>query len=95
MLTVIAENRIKVGKSSSRCLRNNNKFPAIIYGKNIQPIYISIDHNIFLKIYENNKFDFNKISIRLNEKLHYIAKIKDIQKHPFKKKFLHIDFILK
>ncbi|QCI26662.1 50S ribosomal protein L25 [Buchnera aphidicola (Thelaxes californica)] len=95
MLVIFAEKRIKIGKSSSRFLRNQNKIPAIIYGKKIIPVYISINQNIFSKVENTLHFDKNNINLNIDNIINYVVKIKEVQRHPFKKKLLHIDFLLK
>ncbi len=87
------EYRKKTGSNYNKKIRNKNKIPAIIYGKNKKNILIKINHNdIYNKIIKNQ---YNKkiiFYLKLNN-LKIKSKIKNIQKHPCKNKILHIDFI--
>ncbi|QJC33156.1 50S ribosomal protein L25 [Enterobacteriaceae endosymbiont of Donacia clavipes] len=86
-------NRKNIGKKFSRKLRINNKFPAIIYGKKIKEIPITIHSNEMINI--NLKNFFSKKFKLINEKNKiFEVKIIDIQYHPYKiTKIYHIDFL--
>ncbi|WP_343128701.1 50S ribosomal protein L25 [Buchnera aphidicola (Kurisakia onigurumii)] len=94
MLTIFAEKRTKLGKSASRLLRKNNKFPSIIYGLDIVPVYIEINQDAFINMMSIPDFNKKKIIIQLDNNLQYHVKIKDLQNHAFKRKILHIDFFV-
>ncbi|QJC38001.1 50S ribosomal protein L25 [Enterobacteriaceae endosymbiont of Donacia marginata] len=85
--------RIEVGKKFSRRLRINNKFPAIIYGKNKKEIPIIINNEDIININFKNFFK-KKIQLIDGKKKIYKVKIIDIQYHPYKNtKIFHIDFL--
>ncbi|AMA64978.1 50S ribosomal protein L25 [Candidatus Arsenophonus lipoptenae] len=92
----IAEIRCKKGKSACRRLRKNKKIPAIIYGRNQNggnqnPILIEIDHDEFIN--QECKFDFyHTIIIMINGEENKV-KVQELQRHPFKPKITHIDFL--
>ncbi|CAL4319669.1 50S ribosomal protein L25 [Buchnera aphidicola] len=88
MLTIHAVERKKIGKSASRLLRTNNKFPAIVYGKKKPILHIQIDDKIII----NLKFNKKEVELIVSEKK-YIVIIKEIHYHAFKPKITHIDFI--
>ncbi len=85
--------RKKIGSNYNKKIRNKNIIPGIIYGKKKKNILIKINHNdIYNKIMKNQ--NNKKIIFNLKLKNNIIkSKIKDIQKHPYKNKILHIDFI--
>ena len=88
------ELRINFGKGSSRRLRREqDKIPAIIYSKNQQTIPIILDHKKILQTISNKSFYTNIITLSINKKK-YSVLFKEIQRHPYKKTILHIDFIL-
>ncbi|WP_343190392.1 50S ribosomal protein L25 [Buchnera aphidicola (Mollitrichosiphum nigrofasciatum)] len=93
MLLINALNRINTGTGSSRRLRRLNKIPAILYGKNIKNISIELNHNNILNISNKLNFKQDTITMSLNKKK-ILVKVKNIQYHVFKKKILHMDFIL-
>ncbi|QCI16973.1 50S ribosomal protein L25 [Buchnera aphidicola (Aphis helianthi)] len=92
MLIINAEIRDKKGKSFSRKLRIKNKFPAILYGLNKTPMSLILDHDPVFNL--QKKIDFyNDILILLIKDKKYKVKVQCIQRHAFKLKLLHIDFL--
>lgn len=92
MLIINAETREKKGKSFSRKLRVKNKFPAILYGVNTLPILLTLDHNSIFNLQKKIDFYKNTLLLLVQDKK-YKVKVQSIQRHPFKLKLLHIDFL--
>lgn len=92
MFTVKAEKRDGKGKSFSRKLRKKNKFPGILYGLNSLPIPIVIEHDSVFNLQKKEDFYKKNLCLLVKDKK-YIVKIQAIQRHSFKMKILHIDFI--
>ncbi len=88
-----AKYRYKLGTQNSKKIRKKNYIPSIIYNKNKKNINIKIKYNSIWNIIKNKKKIKNIIIIIDIKKKKIICKIKEIQKHPFKNKILHIDFI--
>lgn len=86
-----AKNRKEVGKGASRRLRMINKFPAIIYGNKIN-IPIELDQNVIINVCMKDGFYNDVLILILNEKKIKVM-IQSVQLHPYKLKFMHIDFI--
>ncbi len=92
-IIIKADYRYKIGTNNSNKIRKKNYIPAIIYNKNKKNIKIKIKYNLIWNIIKNKKNIKNiKIKIKIKKKK-IKCKIKEIQKHPFKNKILHIDFI--
>ncbi len=92
-IKLLAKIRKKTGSKYCKKIRNKNELPAILYGYKKKNILIKIDHNdIYTKIIKNQENKNINFEIILNKKI-FISKIKEIQKHPYKNKILHIDFI--
>lgn len=92
MLTLKVETRKNTGTSFSRRLRINNQFPGIVYGNNKSSILLILDHNIISNLQNKVEFYQDNITLLIEEKK-YIVKVYKIQRHVFKSKLLHIDFI--
>ncbi|UVK77415.1 MAG: 50S ribosomal subunit protein L25 [Sodalis sp. Fle] len=91
MLNINAEIRKKQGKSASRRLRLANKLPAIIYGGNETSIAIELDQNIVLNT-QNKGFYNDVLALVINGK-EIKVKVQSVQRHSFKPKLIHIDFL--
>ena len=87
---LIAEMRDDQGKGASRRLRRQDKVPAIIYGAGREPRSLMFDHNKVLQQLEDPSFYSSILNIKVGDKSR-AAIVKDIQRHPAKRRILHID----
>lgn len=92
MLTFNAEVRKEQGKGASRRLRAANKFPAIIYGGNAEPVAIELDHDAVINVQKDDSFYSDVLTINVAGKEEKV-KVQAVQRHPFKPKVTHIDFV--
>lgn len=87
-----AELRDGIGKGASRRLRRQqNKVAAIMYGGDEKPIPISLDHNKILQALQHEAFYSHILKINFQGKKQQVV-LKDVQRHPFKKIIMHMDF---
>ena len=87
---LIAEARNSFGKGSSRQLRRAGRVPAVAYGHGTDPVHMSVDaHELFLAI----KGQANALlDVELDgEKM--LVLVKDIQRHPISRDYLHADLL--
>jgi len=88
-----AETRENVGRGASRRLRRNEDLvPAIIYGANKEPQMISLAHRTIIRALENEAFYSHILTVKVGNK-HEKVVLKDLQRHPYKKQILHMDFL--
>lgn len=83
--------RTDTGKGVARKLRAAGRTPAVIYGHGIAPRSLSLDTHEFELLlekvfYRTTVFELNIDGTKSN------ALVREIQRHPYKKEFLHIDF---
>ncbi|WJG08256.1 50S ribosomal protein L25/general stress protein Ctc [Aliiglaciecola sp. LCG003] len=87
-----AEVRTDLGKGASRRLRREDKVPAILYGADKEPVSLTLAHNKVLQAQEFEAFYSHVLVLDIaGEKVE--AVVKDMQRHPFKPKVTHIDFL--
>ncbi|MFC0179433.1 50S ribosomal protein L25 [Thorsellia kenyensis] len=91
MLKINAEVRKEQGKSASRRLRRADKFPAIVYGGNEAAVSVELDHNQIINMEPNPAF-YDVVALVIDGKEHKV-KVQAVQRHPFKPKITHIDFV--
>ncbi|VFP86340.1 50S ribosomal protein L25 [Candidatus Erwinia haradaeae] len=92
MFIIHAENRKTYGTGSSRRLRKADKLPAIIYGKHTTPSPIILNQELIMNM--QLRIDFYKDTLTIMiEGTAIQVKVHAIQRHPFKDKLQHIDFI--
>lgn len=92
IFTLDAEVRTDMGKGASRRLRHAEKVPAILYGADKEPVALTLDHNKVIQAQEFEAFYSHVLTLNIGkEKVE--ALLKDIQRHPFKPKVMHLDFL--
>ena len=90
-LKLKAEIREKVGGlSSKQLIYKEGRIPGIIYGGKNDPQPIFVQQNELLKIISNEGLFNSIVEIELNDKKEKVV-FKEVQKHPSKNIFTHID----
>ncbi|SFN31592.1 large subunit ribosomal protein L25 [Izhakiella capsodis] len=92
MFTLNAELRKEQGKGASRRLRAANKFPAIVYGGKEAAVSIELDHDSVMNMQAKPGFYDEVLTLVIDGKETKV-KIQAVQRHPFKPKVSHIDFV--
>ena len=87
-----AQSREKLGRSASRCLRREEKLPGVVYGAQKKPQALVFDHNQVLHALEHEAFYSSIIALHIDGVKEDVV-IKDLQRHAYKPKLMHIDFL--
>ncbi len=87
-----AEKRDDLGTGASRRLRRAGKIPAIIYGGDKEAVSVVMDHDKVLHSTEDNAFFSSEISLEVDGQEEKVI-IKALQRHPYKVKLVHADFM--
>lgn len=88
--TITAKARSALGKGASRRLRRADLVPGIVYGAGIEPEMITIEHNPLLRLLANESFYTQILDLDIGNKKEHVI-LRDLQRHPFKPRILHID----
>ena len=86
-----AQVRHDMGKGASRRLRREEKVPGVIYGGGKAPVSLTFEHNKAAKALENEAFYSHILTLKINGEAERVI-LKDVQRHPFKPRLLHVDF---
>lgn len=88
----VASTRESTGKGVARKLRASGQVPAVIYGHNREPMALTLNAHEFQLLLE--KVPYQSTVIELDIKGAKMARtlIREIQRHPFKKQIVHVDF---
>ncbi|BET40312.1 MULTISPECIES: 50S ribosomal protein L25 [Atlantibacter] len=92
MFTINAEVRKEQGKGASRRLRAANKFPAIIYGGKEAALSVELDHDQVMNMQAKPEFYSEVLTIAVDGK-EVKVKVQAVQRHAYKPKLTHIDFV--
>ncbi|MBL1379408.1 MULTISPECIES: 50S ribosomal protein L25 [Zobellella] len=87
-----AEVRSDLGKGASRRLRHEDKVPAIVYGGDQEPVAIALDHKKAIIAQQNDAFYSDVLTLVINGQ-EVKVKLQDVQRHPYKPKLAHLDFV--
>ena len=83
--------RDAAGKGVARKLRAAGRTPAVVYGHGIEPRSLAIDTHEFELLLEKVSYRTTVFELMVDGKKSN-ALIREIQRHPFKKEILHVDF---
>lgn len=87
----VAFERKLQGTGASRRLRNSGRTPAIVYGGDVEPTSIELDHNALWHAAQKEAFHASVLDMELAGKTEQVM-LRAIQYHPFKQLVLHVDF---
>lgn len=88
-----AKTREVFGSGASRRLRRlENRVPAILYGASEPPLPVSLEHNQILRALENEAFYSHILTINIDG-IEQKAVLKDLQRHAYKPRILHVDLM--
>jgi large subunit ribosomal protein L25 len=79
------------GKGSSRKLRSSGSVPAIVYGHGREPQSVAINTRELEKLLDHIAAESTVIDLAIDGKSARTL-IREIQRHPFKRQILHVDF---
>jgi large subunit ribosomal protein L25 len=89
--TLSATRRTETGKGVARSLRREGQIPAVIYGHKRDPQPLAIPARDLEKLLTQISADNTVIELGLDGASSR-ALIREIQRHPFKRNILHVDF---
>lgn len=88
-----AELRDTSGRGASRRLRRlEGRIPGIIYGNGKEPVAITLIHDKVLHAQDTDEFYVQDLTVNVGKKTEKV-RIKAIQRHAYKPKILHVDFV--
>lgn len=88
-----ARKREGTGKGVARKLREAGRVPAVLYGKDMESVPLSIDAMEALHLFSAISVENTIIELQVDgEKASHQTLVREIQAHPFKKELVHVDF---
>jgi len=83
--------RENTGKGAARTIRRGGQIPAVIYGHGREPQSLAIDTRELEKLLDHISAENTVIDLSLDGRSSRTL-IREIQRHPFKRQILHVDF---
>ena len=90
--TLKATLRESIGSGESRRLRNDGLLPAVVYGLGMEPVSIALSAREFTNALKTEAGSNVILNLEVG-KNKYTTLAREIQRHPYKNEFLHIDLI--
>ncbi len=90
--TLKATLRESIGSGQSRRLRNDGLLPAVVYGLGMEPVSIALSAREFTNALKTEAGSNVILNLEVG-KNKYTTLAREIQRHPYKNEFLHIDLI--
>ena len=84
--------RESIGSGQSRRLRNDGLLPAVVYGLGMEPVSIALSAREFTNALKTEAGSNVILNLEVG-KNKYTTLAREIQRHPYKNEFLHIDLI--
>jgi len=91
--TLEAQTRQDVGKGASRRLRREKKVPAVVYGGDKEAVSLTLSHDEVYRKLQFEAFFSHILTLNIDGKDKQQAILRDIQRHPFKPRIAHMDFL--
>jgi large subunit ribosomal protein L25 len=89
--TLSATLRSESGKGAARALRRAGSVPAVIYGHKREPMSLAVPTRELERLLERVSAGSTVVELSIDGKVSRTL-IREIQKHPFKKLLVHVDF---
>ncbi|MDQ8203652.1 50S ribosomal protein L25 [Pelagicoccus sp. SDUM812003] len=91
-LTINASNRNQAGSAASGRLRAEGRVPAVVYGKSKEPENLSVDARELRSLLRTIGNNTPVVQLKSGESAARTSIIKEVQRHPIKDSYTHIDF---
>lgn len=90
-IKIEAHPRADVGKGASRRLRREDKVPAIVYGNHITPQAVEFEARQIASLMKNKALSSQIIELIIGKDKHQVI-VKNLVRHSFKNKAMHLEF---
>ena len=92
--TLKAKKRDGSGKGAARTLRREGRVPAVLYGRELEAIHLSVDAHEAERLFHSISVDNTIVDLAVEgEKKPYLTLVREIQTHPWRPALLHVDFL--
>lgn len=90
--TISARTREGTGKGAARTSRREGRIPGVLYGHGEESVSLSVDANELQKLVHSISIENTIVDLDIGKGEPYKVLIREVQRHPFRDEFIHIDF---
>ena len=91
-VVLAAVKRGETGKGAARSIRRAGRIPAVVYGRDLDAMSLTVDSHEALKLFQSISTDNTIISLAIEGEEEMDILVREIQSHPFRTELIHIDF---
>jgi len=91
-LELKAVTRETTGKGAARSVRRDLRVPAVLYGPKTQPTPLSVSALDLEKLLRETRGESKLLSLNIEGGQTRQVIFREVQKHPYRRRFLHVDF---
>lgn len=88
-----ASRRDQTGKGVARRLRRAGRIPAVVYGKGMDPIPLSLDEQEAVNLFQSIPVANTVLQLDIGGEETLRTLVREIQTHPFRPDIIHVDFM--
>ncbi len=89
-----AAKREETGKGGARRLRRTGRVPAVLYGKDMDAMLLSVDAHDAMHLFQSISVENTLVDLKVEGvKESFSTLVREIQTHPYKSDLVHIDFL--
>ena len=88
-----ARRRDETGKGVARRLRRSGRIPAVVYGKDMDPIPLSLDEQETVQLFESIPVANTVLQLDIGDGPKLRTLVREIQTHPYRPDLVHVDFM--
>ncbi len=89
-----AAKRGGTGKGEARKLRSTGQVPAVLYGKGMDPVSLSVDAHDAMHLFQTISVENTLVDLKVEGvREPFVTLVREIQTHPYKPDLVHIDFL--
>lgn len=92
-INLAAERRADTGSAGSRRLRAAGRIPAVVYGRGVAPISVSVDERDLRAALSTDAGTNALIDLHIGSDRH-LALARELQRHPVRQNLSHVDFVV-
>lgn len=92
-LTLRAQAGRELGSRASRRLRREGRVPAVVYGQDMEPVLVDVDHRELMAALVTEAGLNALIAVDVDGGETYTTLPREVQRHPYKPFITHLDFV--
>jgi large subunit ribosomal protein L25 len=86
------EPRAQIGKGAARKIRAGGRVPAVVYGRDVDPLHVSIDAKELFHLLHTDAGMNVLVDMKVNSDT-FLAMPREVQRDHIRGQFLHVDFL--